>query len=106
MNAYFLLLGRLALGKTYARRDKRMAYWKMYLGFTIMRSNFCGSAEKGIYCCATCTLSMLPLYCVGAFDEFDCDLLKGNVVTALSERRRPFTTSFSGKYADWAMRFA
>lgn len=106
LNAYFLLLGRLALGRNYARTDERMGYWNMYLGFQIMRSNFGGRSEKGLYCCATCTLSVFPLYCTHAFDSFDCDLLKANVLEALSKGTGRFACKYSKKYEQWAIRFA
>ena len=106
LNAYLLLLARKAFGRDYTKRDRRLAYWNMYLGFHIMRSHFGGWSEKGIYCCATCTLSVLPLYCTHAFGAFDCELLKRNVLKALSERTGPFSHKFSPKYAQWAMSFA
>lgn len=103
--AYFLLLGRLALGKDYTRQDERMAYWNMYLGFDIMLGNFKHETEKGFYCCSTCTLSVLPLYCTHAFEAFDCNRLKANVLNALSNRQWRFAGSYSKKYEQWALQF-
>jgi hypothetical protein len=105
LNAYLLVLGRLARGKDYDRDDQRMEYWKTHLGYSIVQSNFLGYSEKGEYCCATCTLSMLPLYCVGAFERWDNALLKHNVVSALNEGRKPFNVTYSRRYADWVMKF-
>jgi hypothetical protein len=106
LNAYFLLLGRLALGKDYARHDKRFTYWNMRLEYGIMRSNFIGQAERGLYCCPTCTLSVFPLYCISAFDRFDSDLLKQNVVEAYTKKAWRFGSNYSKTYADWVMQFA
>jgi hypothetical protein len=106
LNAYLLLLARKAFGRDYTRSDRRLHYWNMHLGFHIMRSHFGGWSEKGIYCCATCTLSVFPLYCTRAFGAFDCDLLKQNVLAALTDRTGPFSRKFSPRYAEWAMRFA
>jgi hypothetical protein len=79
----------------------------MYLGYNIMRSHFGGWSEKGIYCCATCTLSVLPLYRTGAFEAFDRGLLRQNVLKAMADRTGPFAAkSVSPRYAEWAMRFA
>ena len=83
LTAYMLLLGRLAMGARYTRRDPRLSDLNYRLAFNIMHSNFGGWTEKGLYCCATCTLSMLPLYCTHAFEVFDCDLLRDNVVRAV-----------------------
>lgn len=106
LNAYILLLGRLALGKDYARHDKRFASWNMRLSHGIMRSNFIGRAERGLYCCPTCTLSVFPLYCVRAFDRFDCELLKQNVLEAYAKKAWRFGSNYSKAYADWVMQFA
>lgn len=107
LNAYFLLLGRLALGPHYARLDARMGYWSMHLGFHIMRSHFVGRSEKGLYCCATCTLSVLPLYGTHALAAFDCDRLKANVLKAVAQRQDAFACkSYSKAYERWALRFA
>jgi hypothetical protein len=106
LNAYFLLLGRKVLGQRYAKIDKRFAYWNMYLGYHIMRSNFGGWTEKGIYCCSTCTLSVFPLYCIDAFPDLDCQLLKNNVLNYYLNKKGGFKRNNSRKYADWAMRFA
>ncbi len=105
LNAYFLLLGRKALGVDYTKRDPRMAYWSTQLAFHIVLGNFNGRFEKGLYCCSTCTLSVLPLYCVGAFDMFDCGALKENVVDALAHGRPPFARPYNRRYADWALKF-
>ena len=107
LNAYFLLIGRIAYGKDYARKDPRMHAWCRELAFNVMNSYFGGWTEKGMYCCGTCSLSMLPLYCVGAFEFFDCEELKNNVIRALKEKRGAFARpSLSRKYAEWVMRFA
>jgi long-subunit acyl-CoA synthetase (AMP-forming) len=53
-----------------------------------------------------CMLSVLPLYCVEAFEEFDCGLLKNNVLEAYSNKTWRFASHYSRKYAGWAMRFA
>ena len=105
LNSYFLLLGRLALGRDYSHHDDRFLYWKMRLGYAIMRGHFTGRAEKGIYCCPTCTLSVFPLYCLDAFDDLDCKLLKDNVFAAYTSKVHPFNSQFKQKYADWALSF-
>lgn len=106
LNAYLLLLARKAFGKNYTNRDDRLFYWAMYLGYHIMRSNFQGWHEKGIYCCPTCTLSVFPLYCVDAFRGFDSELLKKNVIKAYKKNKSVFSRRYNKGYAEWAMRFA
>jgi hypothetical protein len=71
-----------------------------------MRSHFVLEQTKGIYCCVTCTLSVLPLYCTGASHWFDCGELADNVLTTLDKGQSVFSRKYSQKYADWAMRFA
>ena len=106
LNAYFLLLGRKVFGVRYTRHDNRFFYWHMFLAYHIMRSNFGGWSEKGIYCCSTCTLSVFPLYCTQAFTDLDCELMKNNVLDHYHNRKGKFQGHFSRKYAEWAMRFA
>jgi hypothetical protein len=105
LKSYFLLLGRLTLGRDYARMDRRMGYWNMNLGFYIMRSSFHAGHVKGFYCCPTCTISVLPLYCLRAFDAFDCDELRDNVVRMMENGEGRFQARYSRRYADWALRF-
>jgi hypothetical protein len=105
LNAYFQLLGRLSLGPDYAWQDRRFTLRHLELQCAIMNSHFTHGAEKGFYCCPTCTLSVLPLYCVGAFRGLDCDELKNNVVSAVRERKGRMAANFSQKYARWAFRF-
>jgi hypothetical protein len=106
LNAYFLLLGRAAYGKDYARKDERFQYWQLYLGFYIMHGHFLGKVKtQGLYCCATCTLSMLPLYCMKVFPAFDNDQLKANVLKTLKQGSWPFGTKYSRKYEAWVRQF-
>ncbi len=95
LNAYFLLLGRKIYGQRYERMDKRLAYWKMHLGYWIMNGYFTGRTNKGIYCCSTCTLSVLPLYGVNVFHEWDCKELADNVISAIEEGQRPFDINYN-----------
>ena len=106
LNSYFLILGRFALGKKYTRLDERMAYWNMHLAYHIMRGYFIGKREKGIYCCSTCTLSVLPLYCIDAFPDFECEPLKENVLGAIANREGLFARNYNKKYENWALKFA
>ncbi|MCF7920607.1 MAG: hypothetical protein K9N06_11905 [Candidatus Cloacimonetes bacterium] len=105
LNAYFLLLGRFTYGKKYTRMDSRLKYWNMNLGYRIMRGYFNGWDIKGFYCCTTCTLSMLPLYCTDAFEDFDCQALKQNVLKELDSETGYFSKNYNKKYADWVLQF-
>lgn len=106
LNAYYQLLGRFTYGKKFTRIDENLAYWNMYLGYNIMRGYFDGRREKGFYCCSTCTLSVFPLYCTDALPDFDCALLKQNILEGIINRTGTFSRNFNQKYADWVMQFA
>lgn len=105
LNAYLLLLARKSLGKDYIRTDPRLDRWAHHLAFGIMRSNFIHDHPRGVYCCGTCTLSVLPLYLTNAFHWFDCGELADNVLTAFDRSQSVFSRKPSPNYADWAMRF-
>jgi hypothetical protein len=105
LNAYFQLLGRMTLGPDYAWQDKRFTLSHFNLGFAIMNGYFNNGGIKGLYCCPTCTLSVLPLYCMKAYKSFDNDLLIRNVVETVRNRSSRFGGKFSQKYAAWAMSF-
>ncbi len=106
LNAYYLLLGRFTYGKKYTRLDADMAYWNRYLGYGIMRGYFNGNQIKGFYCCSTCTLSVFPLYCTDALPDFDCALLKRNILEGLKDETGTFGRNHNRKYAEWVLHFA
>lgn len=93
------------MGPDYAWQDKRFTFKHMELLCGILNSHFTHGYEKGFYCCPTCTLSVLPLYAVGAFDRLNCKELEQNVVKAIQEKKGRFASNFSQKYARWALRF-
>ena len=105
LTAYLLLLARKSFGKEYARKDPRLQRWSQHTAFHIMRSNFVLNQPKGVYCCVTCTLSVLPLYATDAFHWLECDALTENVLSLLEKKQSVFKHKYSQKYADWALRF-
>ena len=75
------------------------------LQFWVMREHFNTDAPKGIFCCSTCTLSILPLYRLRAFRWIDCSLMRENVLMAIENRRSVFKGRYRKRYAEWAMAY-
>lgn len=105
LQCYFLLLGRKFMGANFTQNDKRMEFFNLHLGFHIMRGHFMGKYAPGMYCCATCTLSVFPLYCNRALFGFDNKRMEQNVIDAIETGKPPFTTKYDQKYAQWALGF-
>jgi hypothetical protein len=105
LKAYLLLLARKVYGSDYFRHDQEINKWSMDLAFWIMRSNFTQNQPKGVFCCWTCTLSVLPLYAHKVFPWIPCDELQKNVISLISSRESVFKRKISDRYVAWSLQF-
>jgi hypothetical protein len=101
-----LLLARTAFGAGYVKADDVYEHLAKDVLFWVMRHAFNSSDPKGIFCCPSCTLSLLPLYASSCFRWVDCDELKSNVLSALNESTSVFARTYPKAYAQWAVGLA
>jgi hypothetical protein len=88
-----LLLARNAFGANYVQADEAYERLAKDVLFWVMRHVFNSGDPKGIFCCPSCTLSLLPLYTTSCFRWVDCDELTSNVVSALQAGTSVFARS-------------
>lgn len=98
-----LFLARSAFGVNYVKADEGYELLAKDVLFWVMRYAFNSGDPKGIFCCPTCTLSLLPLYASSCFRWVDCDELASNVLTALKEGTSVFARTYPRAYAEWAV---
>lgn len=98
-----LFLARSAFGPNYAKADEEYERLAKDVLFGVMRHAFNSDDPKGIFCCPSCTLSLLPLYAASCFRWVDCEELKSNVLTALNDGASVFARAYPKAYAQWAV---
>jgi hypothetical protein len=101
-----LFLARSAFGANFFKANEEYENLAKDMLFWVMRHAFNSGDPKGIFCCPSCTLSLLPLYAASCFRWVDCDELASNVLTALKERSSIFARTYPKAYAEWALRLA
>ena len=101
-----LFLARSAFGANYVKVHEEYAHLAKDVLFWVMRHAFNSRDPKGIFCCPSCTLSLLPLYAASCFRWVDCDELTSNVLGALKEGTSVFARAYPKAYAQWAVRLA
>src|SRR5262245_6288410 len=101
-----LFLARNVLGANYVKAHEEYAHLAKDVLFWVMRHAFNSGDPKGIFCCPSCTLSVLPLYAASCFRWVDCDELTSNVLEALKEGTSVFARTYPKAYANWAVRLA
>lgn len=105
MECYCLILARKAHGAKYQAAHPCYEALAKELQFWVMREHFHTNAPKGIFCCSTCSLSILPLYRLNAFRWIDCALMQKNVLRAIKQRSSVFQANYRRAYAEWAMAY-
>lgn len=90
-------LGRRAGGHRFYDRVERD------LAMLIMRANFEGQAPRGAFCCAQCTLAILPVLDAGAIRYFECPPLAENVRTLIEEKQWRFSGRLNASQVSWAL---
>jgi hypothetical protein len=98
-----LFLARSAFGANYVKAKEEYELLAKDVLFWVMRHAFNSDDPKGIFCCPTCTLSLLPLYAYSCFRWVDCDELRSNVLAALKEGTSVFARAYPRAYAQWAL---
>jgi hypothetical protein len=102
LKCHCLLLARTAFGVHYLKTDPSYEVLAKDLLFWVMRHHFNTGDPKGVFCCAPCTLSFLPLYALSSFKWVDCEELKRNVLDELTKRSSVFKSSYPEAYSQWA----
>ena len=97
-----LLLARNAFGVNYVKASPEYERLARDVLFWVMRHAFNSDDPKGVFCCPTCTLSLLPLYAASCFRWVNCEELKSNVLGALADRTSIFAGTYPKAYAQWA----
>ena len=69
----------------------------------IMRSHFHGAAPKGAYCCAQCTLGILPVLEANAIRYFECKPLAKDVRRMIDTKSWRFRSALNPKMLNWAL---
>jgi hypothetical protein len=100
-----LLGGQKALGRRFGGHPF-YEHVEAYTALAIMRANFEGSAPKGTFCCAQCTLAILPVLAAGAIRYFDCAPLARDVRALVEAGGWRFANPPNRHMRDWAMNHA
>jgi hypothetical protein len=103
LKCHCILLARSAFGVSYVKANAAYEDLAKDVLFWVMRHAFNSSDPNGVFCCAPCTLSLLPLYAASCFRWVDCNELASNVRGALNTRTSVFARAYPKAYADWAM---
>ncbi len=74
------------------------------LAFGIMRSHFHNGYPKGTFCCAQCTLAVLPVLDANAIRYFDCKKMAKAVRQVIAGRQWRFATRPSQAMLEWSLR--
>ena len=105
IKCHCLLLARKIHGSGFVKVAPEYEALAKDLLFWVMRHHFNTGDPKGVFCCPSCTISLLPLYALECFRWVDCDGLKSAVVGAMKHGDSVFSSGYSKPYAQWAMRF-
>ncbi len=105
IKCHSLLLARKVHGAGFVKTDPAYEALAKDLLFWVMRYHFNTGDPKGLFCCAPCTLSLLPLYALSCFRWVDCNELESAVLAAMVRRQSVFRRDYPLAYADWAKRF-
>lgn len=103
VRSFSLLLARRAFGKTYYKVDPSFEALAREVLFGVMRHHYMHDAPKGLFCCATCSLSLLPLYAADSFRYIDCREAEANVREALETGTELFRSGYPKPYAEWSL---
>ena len=98
-----LFLARNTFGVNYVKVNEEYEHLAKDVLFRVMRHAFNSGDPKGIFCCPTCTLSVLPLYASSCFRWVDCDELASNILGSLKEGTSAFARTYPKAYAQWAV---
>ncbi len=100
--AALLIAGQKALGRRFGGSEfyERV---ERDLAFRIMRSHFHNGYPKGAYCCVSCTLSVIPVFDLGAIRYFDCRELSRAARRIVQQRKWRFGRPTDARMVQWAL---
>lgn len=102
LRSALLLAGQKALGRRFADH----AFYERVesdLAMRIMRSHFHGGAPRGAFCCAQCTLAVLPVLEANAIRYFECRPLAKEVRRMIQGREWRFASPPPARMLQWAL---
>ena len=105
IKCHCLLLARKVHGSEFVKVQSEYEALSKDLLFWVMRHHFNTGDPKGVFCCPTCTISLLPPYALSCFRWVDCNELKSAVLDAMLRRQSVFSGEYPKAYAQWATRF-
>jgi hypothetical protein len=97
-----LLAGGRVLGQRYGESPFYTSV-ERDLAFSIMRSHFHNGYPKGTFCCAQCTLAVLPVLDANAIRYFDCRKLAKAVGQVIVGRQWRFRTPPPKAMMEWSL---
>ena len=106
LKCHCLLLARSVIGVNYVKADPEYERLSKDVLFWVMRHHFNTADPKGVFCCAPCTLSLLPLYSLDCFRWVNCEELEANVLDSLEKGCSVFKSAYPKAYAGWATSMA
>ena len=100
--AALLVAGQKALGKRFGGSEfyERV---ERDLAFGIMRSHFHNGYPKGVYCCVSCTLAVIPVLDAGAIRYFDCRELSRSVRRLVRQQQWRFARPVDQRIVRWSL---
>lgn len=98
-----LLAGQRVLGRRYGESAFYTSV-ERDLAMRIMRSHFHNGYPKGTFCCAQCTLAVLPVLDANAIRYFECRKLAKAVRQVIAGRQWRFATRPPLAMLEWSLR--
>jgi hypothetical protein len=102
LRSALLIAGQKALGRRFGRAEFYERVEKD-LAFGIMRSHFHNGYPKGAYCCAQCTLAVIPVLDAGAIRYFDSRELSIMARRLVRQRQWRFAKAADPRLVRWAL---
>lgn len=97
-----LVAGQKAIGRRFGGAEfyERV---EADLALRIMRSHFHNGHPKGAFCCAQCTLAVIPVLEAGAIRYFDCRELHKSVTRLVRQRQWRFAKAIDLRMVRWSL---
>ena len=102
LKSMLLMSGRRALGHRFGGSEfyEKVEY---DLAFHIMRSHFHNQYPKGTFCCAKCTLAILPALRMKTIRWFDCEESADSILEVVNEKQWRYSNFKNQNMLDWSL---
>lgn len=102
LKSMLLMLGRRALGHRFGGHSEFYEKVERDLAFHIMRSHFHNQYPKGTFCCAKCTLAILPVLRMKAIRWFDCQESADSIEEVVINKQWRYSHFNDQKMLNWS----